>query len=184
MSIVKSGTFDLSTDASHGFTFRFHWNGEYAGDVGTSIVSITKIEVLSTKYGGNWYPGGTIAINGVVIATMDYNNAKQFIPIYVASDEAWYAVSDMLTGYVSSWTSGVINSSNIIISVNIDLYNQSVHLSPKPAVNGTYSISFIDTEPEKPEPEATVMTPFEKKRYLTSLAIGFLLRKEIIKNKK
>lgn len=178
MSIVKNGTFDIASDAKHAFTFRFHWNGEYDDVRGVSTITISKVEVLSTKYGGRWFPGGTITVNGEVIADISYYadpDADCSFYVFLAGD-TWYTLTDIFTDYTTTWSSGEIYSSDIAIGVNLELYSETVSLSPKPAINGTYTISFTDGEVDS-EP---IVDPHKDKikRLITGIALGFLLTKE------
>ena len=66
-----SGYFDLPGTAGYGFTGRFFYSEEYDKLSGKRKVSNTGISIQSTVYGGTWYPGGTVAVEGETLGLVD-----------------------------------------------------------------------------------------------------------------
>lgn len=136
-----SGYFDLA--GSENFTGRFFYSEEYDKVTGKRLVSITGISIQSTVYGGTWYPGGTVSVNGQALQTMVYEGKTTHM-VTAGASEAWYEVKAIeLWGLYFPWTSEEIESNadgscQATIDVDIKLWRNSS--SPTITIQGSQVI--------------------------------------------
>ena len=105
-----SGYFDLPGTAGYGFTGRFFYSEEYDKLSGKRKVSNTGISIQSTIYGGTWWPGGTVAVEGETLGTMVYEGNTTHM-VTVDAGEIWYSVSAIADrGGEFPWVSSEIES--------------------------------------------------------------------------
>lgn len=138
-----SGYFDLPGTAGYGFTGRFFYSEEYDKLSGKRKVSNTGISIQSTVYGGTWYPGGTVAVEGETLGTMTYEGVTTHM-VTVNAGEVWYSVDAIADqGGEFPWVSGEIESNpdgskSVTFDVDLTLYRNSS--SPKVSIRGSVTI--------------------------------------------
>lgn len=138
-----SGYFDLPGTAGYGFTGRFFYSEEYDKLSDKRKVSITGISIQSTIYGGTWYPGGTVAVEGETLGAMVYEGTATHT-VTVNAGEVWYSVDAIADrGGEFPWVSGEIESNpdgskSVTFTVDLTLYRNSS--SPKPKISGSATI--------------------------------------------
>jgi hypothetical protein len=127
---MASGFFD--TPEVSGFTWRTFYK-----EVG-GIVTITDLQLRSRVFGGpDWYPGGEISVNGIVILKMDYDNpATHVFDITGASDK--FVSCRTLNGQALPVSSPRLATRKAEIAVSVQLYrNQN---TVKPELTGSVEI--------------------------------------------
>ena len=123
-----TGYFDIA--GSENFTGRFFYSEEYDASTGKRVVSITGISIQSTVYGGTWYPGGTVAVEGETLCTMSYEG-KTTHQVTAGANSTWYEVKAIdLWGLYFPWASSEIDSNadgsrSATFDVSITLYRAS-----------------------------------------------------------
>lgn len=136
-----SGYFDLA--GTENFTGRFFYSEEYEKSTGKRKVSITGISIQSTVYGGTWYPGGTVAVEGETLCTMEYEG-KVTHQVSVGASEDWKEVTAVdMWGLYFPWTSGEIaseadGSKSVTFDVDIKLWRSTDNYTV--AIKGSYTV--------------------------------------------
>ena len=91
----KSGVIVFA--GNNGFTMRVKWSETYDLEQNKSILSIDGMQIQSTTYGGSFYFGGTIKVDGVLLRTMSYTgNATHAVSVNAGT--SWWDVSAINTG--------------------------------------------------------------------------------------
>lgn len=134
---MKTGYFDFDAEpgTGEGFTLRLNWM-EKNGVV--TLIEGSGVQLRTTEYAGPaWYPGGEIAINGVPLLEMDYNdNATHAFAVWSASDV--FVDIDAINGQGLPVSSGKLATAKAVITVNVELYRNGS--SPKPKFTGSAEI--------------------------------------------
>lgn len=136
-----SSYFDLSGD--NGFSARVFYSEQYDSSTGKRVVSITGISFQSTIYGGTWYPGGTVKVDGETVLTMDYNDPATHLVTISSAGDTWWSSGGMYETDDFPYSSGEISSEDdgtksVTITVDITLYRNSS--SVKATVSGSATI--------------------------------------------
>ena len=135
----KSGY--INTNGWPDYFLRIGWSEEYDIETNKSIVALTSFEA-KYMYGGNWYPGGTLSVDGVNVVTMDNTVATHRIdPPY--GGEAWGAIEKWVGGSLPPWVSGEIahdadGSKRVTIGINLGFFRGDTGQSFK--INETHTI--------------------------------------------
>lgn len=136
-----SGYFDVA--GTENFTGRFHYGEEYDKATGKRKVSITGISIQSTVYGGTWWPGGTVAVEGETLGTMTYEGVTTHM-VTVNASEIWYGISAIADrGGEFPWVSSEIESNpdgskSVTFDVDIKLWRNSS--SPTITIKGSATV--------------------------------------------
>ena len=136
-----SGYFDIA--GTEKFTGRFFYDEQYDKASGKRQVSITGISVQSLTYGGNWWPGGTVAVDGETLGTMTYEGTTTH-SVSVGASEAWNQVNAIAgRGGEFPWVSGEIESNpdgskTVTFTVDVKLYRNAS--SPLVLIQGSKTI--------------------------------------------
>lgn len=107
MEAGVSGYFDIV--GTEKFTGRFFYSEEYDKTNGKRVVKITGISIQSTVYGGTWYPGGTVEMDGEVLQTMTYEGRTTHT-VSVGASANWHNVSALGEDGAFPWVSSEITS--------------------------------------------------------------------------
>lgn len=136
-----SGYFDVA--GTENFTGRFFYSEEYDKLSGKRKVSITGISIQSTVYGGTWWPGGTVAVEGETLCTMSYEGKTTHI-VSVGASEKWHEVAAVdMWGLYFPWESSEIasnadGSKSVTFDVDVKLWRNSS--SPTITIKGSMTI--------------------------------------------
>lgn len=131
MATGKSGFITTSAKTPVGGTFdlRLGWSEVYDIDTNKSVVSITSFEAKYT-YGGNWYPTGSITVDGKEVVSMVGSGASHIIaPTY--GGEKWAEIKSGATGgALPPWASKDIEhntdgSKSITIGISISFWRST-----------------------------------------------------------
>lgn len=142
-----SGYFDIPGTSGYGFAGRFFYSEEYEKTTGKRVVSITGISIQSTIYGGTWWPGGTVAVEGETLGSMTYEGTSTHT-VTVNADGVWYSVGAIADrGGEFPWVSSEIESNadgkkTVTFDVDITLFRNSS--SPRPKIQGTFSVDLTN----------------------------------------
>lgn len=141
MAVGKSGTFTIS--GGGGFTLRVKWSETYDTDENSSVVSIDSLQVRSTTYGGKWYLGGTVKVNGSTVQTLSYRDPATH-SVSVNAGSSWYTVSKTSSGKGFPWKSGNIahevdGSKSVTIAADLTLYRDAN--TAMPTIKGSESVA-------------------------------------------
>lgn len=122
MAAGKSGNFTIGWGE---FDAKIFWTEAYDAAGNYSTVSITGIQISSAEYGGTWYPGGYIKVNGSTVYEMDYNAPATHVVTFGAGS-GWANVA-VSSGKAFPWTSGKIyhntdGTKSTTIEASIELY--------------------------------------------------------------
>ena len=132
---TNTGSFIIT--GTYGFTARVTWEQNYDSATKLSSVAITKMEINSATYSGNWYLGGSSAadgyinIDGTQAVRMSYYNPATHL-VSVTAGEEWFEVApqdsygDPLPWIVDSIEHADEGDTTVDIEVNIRLYSPSV----------------------------------------------------------
>lgn len=137
---MKSGYFDVKSDANYGFTIRIH----YEESIG--VVSITDIQLQTTVYGGGsqngWFIDGTIKVGDQTVLDMDFNNpATHVFNVFGASD-VWKSIAPINSGTtLPVVATAILDKASAEISVDITLYRDSSTIKPKLSGSATIELS-------------------------------------------
>lgn len=116
---MASSYFDTNTKS--GFTMRVFWEEK------NGTVTPTDLRVRSTVYGGKWFPGGTIKIDGITALTMDYSSpATHSFHVYGVGED-WLEVS----GDKPASVGPITDKAKATITVEVELYRDSSTSKPK-----------------------------------------------------
>lgn len=141
METGVSGYFDIP--GTENFTGRFFYSEEYDKLTGNRIVSITGISIQSTVYGGTWWPGGTVSVEGETLCTMSYEGTSTHM-VTVDASEIWYSISAIADrGGEFPWVSSEITSNpdgskSVTFDVAVKLWRNSS--SPTVSISGSYIV--------------------------------------------
>ena len=144
MATGKTGYFDIA--GTGGFAGRVNWSETYDIESNTSVVAVS-LSIQSKTYGGRWYPGGTISVDGIPVVTMDFNNkATHTFNVYSAGD-VWHTIYPLYGNADQPWNSGAIvhddnGKKNVTISVNLKLYRDGN--TAKPTISGSSAIALTE----------------------------------------
>ena len=144
MASGNSGYFDLT--GNYGASLRVHWSETYDIETNQSVVTISKLQVMSSWYSGvTYYLDGTISINNSVAVNMSSSGGTN--PVTIAALDSFYDVGGTL-GAVSGITHNDDGSGQTSISVSVKGYTQSGGAGSGWAVSGTHDIT-LATIPRK-----------------------------------
>lgn len=132
----------FDTTPVSGFTLRVH----YEENLG--VVTITNVQMRSTVYGGTWWPGGTIKVNGETVLTMRYTGtATHYFYIYSAGDA--FVDIEKQSGVALPVASVQILKESTEITVDVELYRTDgtkiTGISGTETVRLTAGLVYIDT---------------------------------------
>lgn len=130
--------FDVANSNDRGFTLRIHFEISEPG-----FVTITNIQLQSTTYSGNWFPGGTIKINGETVLTMDTMSPATHIFRVATIGEEWrdIAVADSRGTALPVSNSTKITASTTEIEVSCRMYRDSNTTQPNFSESKTVNLN-------------------------------------------
>lgn len=142
-----SGSFDIAGSNPSTFTARIFYSEQYDKATGKHIVGITGISIRSTEFGYEWYPHGTISIDGAVVGSMD-NSSPASHTVSLTAGSGWHKVVPYHGGTDFPWNSVEIPSNpdgtkTAEIAVDFLLYRSSS--TPRPSFKGSYSVELTFT---------------------------------------
>ena len=144
MASGNSGYFDLT--GNYGASLRVHWSETYDIETNQSVVTISKLQVMSSWYSGvTYYLDGSISVNNSVVVNMSSSGGTN--PVTIAALDSFYDVGGTL-GAVSGITHDDDGSGQTTISVSVKGYTQSGGAGSGWAVSGTHDIT-LATIPRK-----------------------------------
>lgn len=150
MATGKSGTIVITNTASSGLAMgscRFTWTEEYDISSNTSVVSITKMEMLcagdgygNRNYGlGNLWFRGAISINSVGVLSVEPSSAFIVVPQYGAYTDARISHPPL------PWSTTVLHDSdgskNVVIEVDMFANSMSGDARANTTIKGSTTIS-------------------------------------------
>lgn len=155
MATGKSGSFTLS--ASY-FTCQISWSETYDPITNESVVTINA-KVKTSGYLVDYYPNGTIKVNGSPVVT--FNSATPTDMIYFASKGTYYSFTDYKGVTSGPWVSGDIahesnGSKNVDIAVDFNLYTPSGSYGSGARISGSKTIAL--TSIDRAAPTVSVAT--------------------------
>lgn len=145
MQVGKSGTFNIAGNG--GFTLSVNWSETYDVNTNTSKVSINSLSVQSKTYGGKWFFGGTVQVNGETVQTLSYYEPATHAVQVSSAGDRWYSVYATAAGASFPWVSGDIvhepdGSKKVTFAFNLTLYRNSS--SPYPVIIGSTEVELTE----------------------------------------
>lgn len=157
-----SGSFDIAGSNPSTFTARIFYSEQYDKATGKHVLSIGKaitndageiieydsgINIQSREFGYEWYPHGSISIDGAVVGSMD-NSQPASHTVSLTAGNGWHKVVPYHGGADFPWRSVEIPSNpdgtkTVEIAVDFLLYRSSS--TPRPSFKGSYSVELTFT---------------------------------------
>lgn len=142
-----SGSFDIACSNPSTFTARIFYSEQYDKATGKHIVSITGISIRSTEYGHEWYPHGSISIDGAVVGSMN-NSSPATHEVSLTAGSGWHKVTLYYGSNDFPWNSEEIPSNpdgtkTVEIAVDFLLYRSSS--TPRPSFKGSILLELTPT---------------------------------------
>lgn len=140
----KSGYVDIA--GTNGFTARIYWTETYDSNAKKSKISIDKILIQSTTYGGTFYPGGPLSIDGTVVRKMSYS-APATHSVYLTAGTSWWEVSSIGSANAFPWASGEIEhdaDGSKVITISLDILMWRSDIGPIQGITGSTTIALTD----------------------------------------
>lgn len=143
---METGITQYAYFSGGGFDVRVKLPETYDALENYSEVPAESIEFKSDTFSGDWYPGGTLSMDGSTVGTMNYNApATHVVSIYNLG--SWYPLTAIGSGQTFPWASGKIyhnadGSKTLTVTLNITLYSSSWQSSwgSYPAINQSVQI--------------------------------------------
>ena len=121
--MALSRYFDIQGE--HGVTQRIHWKVENGNFV------ITGVQLQSLNYGGNWYPGGDISVNGVPVFHMSYMSPATHVYRFSSAGDTFVDIEQINSGQQLPAASEVVAGETVVIQVDVELYDNAYKIWPR-----------------------------------------------------
>lgn len=163
----------FDTAAVNGFVLRIHYDDSVKG-----FISITKVQLQSASYTGNWFPSGTIKINGETVLTMSNISPATHYFYVGAYGTQWYdmAVSGSNGVALPVSNSKKITASKAVIEIEVKLYRDANSAQPSltasETVNLTSGLVYIANGSSFDAYEVWIANGTEYERYEPCIANG------------
>ena len=115
----------IDIQGEHGFTQRIHWKIE------NEAVVITGVQMQSLNYGGSWYPGGYISVNGVPVFQMSYMSPATHVYRFSGAGDAFVDIERFDDSQQLPAAAGAIAGEKIVIQVDVELYDDAYKIWPR-----------------------------------------------------
>ena len=130
---MASKYLEIKSTSSYGFTIRIFYEEKLG------VVTLTDMQLQSTKYNGTWFMGGTISINDELMLEMSYNNPATHAFSFYSVGETFVNVQTINSGKPLPISSKrIVNASKATISADIRLYRDSS--TGKPTLVGSTDV--------------------------------------------
>lgn len=150
MAAGKSGSFTLTSGC---FTCQISWEENYNVTANTSTVTVTAKIKSSGYYNQDYYPNGSISVNGTKLVT--FNSVTPTHMVYVISKDKYYVFTDTSGNNKSTWTSGSIThdsdgTKSVSIAADFYLYTPNGGYGSGAHISGSKSVALTSIDRTAP----------------------------------
>ena len=132
---------------SGSFSVRVNWSETYDVSSNISNISISSIDIMSNSYYGyDYYPNGTVKINGTIVKTISSSIPTGYV--YAAAKNTWYPIKSGTSSSASNISCNLSNishntdgSKSINIELSLSFYTASGGGGNGWSVSGAKSIN-------------------------------------------